>query len=314
MIDLSRPGHLTGCLRQFQERIGATDDNWDSSFGGWRSWSRPKPALSSAHYHPSTHTHTGWQSACFTTLCPQILTLSWPFVPLRTAAEKWRTDDMVDCMLSYAATHLVDEMTDVHSVEGMDMLERIRGGEGGLMLHAAALVANARNRSLSAHSAQLASPASPPVSPPLPSSAPADPRAAKQFLLLAHLYAKTDASSLDFLRYKLLPARYTTLQLGAAAAAGAALAGGEPRCCCACRWCWRSRCRRRLACTLLDACWRSGRGCCPPCPARRPPDGAAAPCATAAALTPRRQPCLAQPRGGGRAASAAGRDSGRAGG
>ncbi len=35
---------------------------------------------------------------------------------------------MVDCMLSYAATHLVDEMTDVHSVEGMDMLERIRAG------------------------------------------------------------------------------------------------------------------------------------------------------------------------------------------
>ncbi len=44
-----------------------------------------------------------------------------------------------------------------------------------------------------------------------------------------------------------------------------------------------------------------------PCPALRPPDGAAAPRATAAALTPRRQPCLAQPRGGGRAASAAGR-------
>ncbi|PRW57534.1 hypothetical protein C2E21_3791 [Chlorella sorokiniana] len=127
MIDLSRPGHLTSCLRQFQERIGATDDNWDASF-----------------------------------------------------AEKWRTDDMVDCMLSYAATHLVDEMTDVHSVEGMDMLERIR----------------------------------------------ADPRAAKQFLLLAHLYAKTDASSLDFLRYKLLPPRYSALQLGAAAATGAAVAGG----------------------------------------------------------------------------------------
>lgn len=46
----------------------------------------------------------------------------------RPAGEKWRTDDMVDCMLSYAATHLVDEMTDVHSVEGMDMLERIRAG------------------------------------------------------------------------------------------------------------------------------------------------------------------------------------------
>ena len=57
------------------------------------------------------------------------------------AAEKWRTDDMVDCMLSYAATHLVDEMTDVHSVEGMDMLERIRAGEqGGNGWHATAFV------------------------------------------------------------------------------------------------------------------------------------------------------------------------------
>ena len=39
---------------------------------------------------------------------------------------------MVDCMLSYAATQLVDEVTDCHSVEGMDMLGRIRaGGRGG---------------------------------------------------------------------------------------------------------------------------------------------------------------------------------------
>jgi hypothetical protein len=32
VIDLSRPGHLTGCLRQFQECIGASDDNWDALF------------------------------------------------------------------------------------------------------------------------------------------------------------------------------------------------------------------------------------------------------------------------------------------
>lgn len=75
VIDLSRPGHLTGCLRQFQERVGASDDNWDALF-----------------------------------------------------SESWSSADMVDCMLSYAATHLVDEVTDVQSVEGMDMLERIRAG------------------------------------------------------------------------------------------------------------------------------------------------------------------------------------------
>ncbi|EFN57351.1 hypothetical protein CHLNCDRAFT_142716 [Chlorella variabilis] len=127
VIDLSRPGHLTGCLRQFQERVGASDENWDALF-----------------------------------------------------SEAWTSADMVDCMLSYAATHLVDEVTDTASVEGMDMLERIRS----------------------------------------------DPRAAKQFLLLAHLYAKTDANSLDFLRAKLLPARYSALQLTAAAGVGTVLAGG----------------------------------------------------------------------------------------
>ena len=75
VIDLSRPGHLTGCLRQFQERVGASDENWDALF-----------------------------------------------------SEAWTSADMVDCMLSYAATHLVDEVTDTASVEGMDMLERIRSG------------------------------------------------------------------------------------------------------------------------------------------------------------------------------------------
>lgn len=33
VVDLTRPGHLTSCLRQFQERCGATDDNWDAAFG-----------------------------------------------------------------------------------------------------------------------------------------------------------------------------------------------------------------------------------------------------------------------------------------
>eukprot|EP00884_Botryococcus_braunii_P000966 jgi/Botrbrau1/10870/Bobra.0025s0047.1 len=32
MVDLTRPGHLTACLRNFQEAIGSTDDNWDSAF------------------------------------------------------------------------------------------------------------------------------------------------------------------------------------------------------------------------------------------------------------------------------------------
>ena len=56
-----------------------------------------------------------------------------------------------------------------------------------------------------------------------------DARASKQFLLLAHLYAKTDANSLEFLRAKLLPPNYTALQLGVAAGVTTALAGGGSR-------------------------------------------------------------------------------------
>jgi len=51
-----------------------------------------------------------------------------PALPCIHAGENWVSADMVDCMLSYASTHLVDEVTDWHSVEGMDMLERIRAG------------------------------------------------------------------------------------------------------------------------------------------------------------------------------------------
>ena len=33
MVDMCRPGHLTICLRSFQNRIHCTDDNWDAQFG-----------------------------------------------------------------------------------------------------------------------------------------------------------------------------------------------------------------------------------------------------------------------------------------
>ena len=33
MVDLCRPGHLTACLRCFQEAINCKDDNWDAQFG-----------------------------------------------------------------------------------------------------------------------------------------------------------------------------------------------------------------------------------------------------------------------------------------
>ena len=33
LVDLCRPGHLTACLRNFQEQIGCREDNWDAQFG-----------------------------------------------------------------------------------------------------------------------------------------------------------------------------------------------------------------------------------------------------------------------------------------
>jgi hypothetical protein len=32
IIDMARPGHLTACLKTFQETVGATEDNWDAAF------------------------------------------------------------------------------------------------------------------------------------------------------------------------------------------------------------------------------------------------------------------------------------------
>ena len=54
----------------------------------------------------------------------------------------------------------------------------------------------------------------------------ADPRAARQALLLIHLYASTDAQSLATLRKELLPLRYTATQLAAGTGLGTAAVAG----------------------------------------------------------------------------------------
>eukprot|EP00208_Stichococcus_sp_RCC1054_P006187 CAMPEP_0206139636 /NCGR_PEP_ID=MMETSP1473-20131121/6804_1 /ASSEMBLY_ACC=CAM_ASM_001109 /TAXON_ID=1461547 /ORGANISM="Stichococcus sp, Strain RCC1054" /LENGTH=525 /DNA_ID=CAMNT_0053533509 /DNA_START=135 /DNA_END=1712 /DNA_ORIENTATION=+ len=78
MVDLCRPGHMTACLRTFQETIGCNDDNWDAHF-----------------------------------------------------AENWESSDMVDCILAFAATELVDLMTSPNSAEGRAMLERVKADPRG---------------------------------------------------------------------------------------------------------------------------------------------------------------------------------------
>ena len=57
----------------------------------------------------------------------------------------------------------------------------------------------------------------------------ADPRASKQFLILAHLYSqKADAASLARLREELQPPRWSAVQMGTAAAVGTVGVVGEP--------------------------------------------------------------------------------------
>lgn len=74
--------------------------------------------------------------------------------------ENWTSSDMVDCILSYSATRLMNVVTS-NTDEAKKVLDVLRN----------------------------------------------DPRAAQQFLLLTHLYARTDTYSLAWLRAVLLRAK-----------------------------------------------------------------------------------------------------------
>jgi hypothetical protein len=50
IVDLSEPSHLTACLRNFQDAIGSTDDDWNAAFGARRRRRRRR------------HSHS-WQAA-----------------------------------------------------------------------------------------------------------------------------------------------------------------------------------------------------------------------------------------------------------
>lgn len=97
------------------------------------------------------------------------------------AGESWQSSDIVDCIVSYAATQLVDMMCNSNNEAGREMLAIVK----------------------------------------------ADARASKQVLLLAHLYAKTDAASLAFLRSELLRPRYSVKDVAAATTTGTAAMAGE---------------------------------------------------------------------------------------
>ena len=96
VIDLCRPGHLTICLRNFQERIKCNDDNWDAQFG----------------------------RALIMSSCKQYQNLNSELAVI-IVGEYWTSADIVDCIVSYTVTQLMDIMTDANSRDGAEMLARV---------------------------------------------------------------------------------------------------------------------------------------------------------------------------------------------
>lgn len=109
MVDLCRPGHMTACLRNFQEATRCTDDNWESQFGEQNI------------LYPRFN--VVW--SCEISLCSDPV-IDRLLISLLMAGELWTSADMVDCILAYAVTQLVDKMTDPKSGDGREMLDLIK--------------------------------------------------------------------------------------------------------------------------------------------------------------------------------------------
>ena len=63
LVDLCRPGHMTACLRTFQETIHCNDDNWDAHFGVWSQLCvRPAARCLAAAGTPQQDTFIVWKS------------------------------------------------------------------------------------------------------------------------------------------------------------------------------------------------------------------------------------------------------------
>ncbi len=102
-------------------------------------------------------------------------------------SDAWKTADLVDCMLSFAATHLMSKL-------------RTRKAGGGSSETAAEMLQALK----------------------------ASPKALRQFLILAHLYANTDTASLQWLRAALVPSPFTVTQAFVGASVGISLITGAP--------------------------------------------------------------------------------------
>ncbi|KAG2454057.1 hypothetical protein HYH02_001098 [Chlamydomonas schloesseri] len=110
-------------------------------------------------------TKPGHMTACLSTFMETLgaTTDNWD----AAFSDAWTTADLVDCVLSYAATELVKKFTKPNSDEAKAMQETLR----------------------------------------------ADAKASRQFLILTHLYARTDTATLKHVRAVLLRPKYTPTQV-----------------------------------------------------------------------------------------------------
>jgi hypothetical protein len=93
----------------FQENLHCTDDNWDAHFGECMLACAEAACNALDHWSLKDSRCKG---AAVSSSCA-------------CAAENWKSADMVDCILCFAATELVDKMTSPNDPDGRAMLERV---------------------------------------------------------------------------------------------------------------------------------------------------------------------------------------------
>lgn len=131
-------------------------------------------------------TKPGHMTACLSTFMETLKanTDNWD----ASFSDAWTTADLVDCILSYAATELVKKFSKPNSEEAKAMQEALRS----------------------------------------------DAKASRQFLLLTHLYARTDTATLKHVRCALVRPRFTPVEVSVGAGititatAGAVAAARQP--------------------------------------------------------------------------------------
>jgi len=128
--------------------------------------------------------------------------------------EYWTSADIVDCIVSYTVTQLMDIMTDANSRDGAEMLARVSPSSTSCICSMLKLICTLCNHKRNKRPSQDSFC-----------------RASQQFLLLSHLYSqKADAAALARLRKELLRPKYTAMELALGSIVGVSAVGGITNC------------------------------------------------------------------------------------